>query len=330
MNRHRYIDFHQCLISDRTRTEAYKDAIFQRVKEGDVVADIGAGTGILSIFAVRAGAAKVYAIERTELINAAREIIRQNGMEQRIHLLHGDSSEVELPEKVDVLLSELISEWGFEEHIAKVIEDARSRFLKEDGILIPEHLETSLVPVENHDFYREINFWSERHYEIDFTPLQNYALNRQYSTPLQSEHILAEPKPVISMDFYKDSLNSLEFELRFAVKRSGLLHGFSGWFRSDLTDTIKLGTKPPSKLPSWRNPFFPLAAPVLVKEGDQIAVKILGIPSKYSIQWDWSGEVIREGDGVVGRFHHGALVNAFRYQKIKTSHRRGAESAKEN
>jgi hypothetical protein len=200
------------------------------------------------------------------------------------------------------------------------MEDARTRFLKEDGILIPERLETCLVPVENHDYYREINFWSERHYEIDFTPLQSYALNRQYSTPLRYEHILAGPERVICMDFNNEFLGSLEFEARFTAKRPGLMHGFSGWFRCALTNEIELGTEPPSRLPSWKNPFFPLAAPVPVKEGDEIVVKILGIPAQYSIQWDWSGEVSREGDGVLERFHHGALVNAFRYRKMKEHH----------
>lgn len=323
MNRLRYLDFHQCLISDHVRTEAYKKAIFERVRPGDIVADIGTGTGILSLFAIKAGARQVYAIERTEIIDMARQVARRNGMKEKIHFIHGDSREIELPEKADVLVTELISEWGFEENIAAVLEDARRRFLREGGTVIPARLENFLVPVENREFYRELNFWGEKQYEIDFGPLRSYTFNRQHSTRLLREQMLAGPKKAFSLDFHKDSLDSLDREFRFTVERPADLHGFSGWFRSRLAEETELATSPPQELSSWRNPFFPLHTPLRVAPGDQIQVKISGIPRKSAILWEWSGEVRRTGEhGIrVERFHQGPLVNLVHYRRDRNRRR---------
>ncbi len=315
MNRHRSLDFHLGLVADSVRTESYREALSQSVREGDVVADIGAGTGILSIFAVRAGARKVYAIERTGMIEAAREVIRKNGMEQEIDLIYGDSRKVHLPEKVDLVLTELISEWGVEEEIGRVLEDARCRFLKKGGRLIPEKLETFLAPVENDAFYREIDFWGREHYGIDFTSLRDYSLNRPYSARLEHRHLLAEPERVLSVNFYKDAADPLEFASVFRSDRAGFLHGFSGWFKADLTGRVRLTTEPPAEPSSWRNPFFPLSTPLRVTEGDRISVKISEVPCKGGILWEWSGAVgDREKEK---RFHQGTLVNMIQYRKTR-------------
>jgi protein arginine N-methyltransferase 1 len=62
------------MIRDRPRTLAYMNAIEQNKEKlkDKIVLDIGAGTGILSIFAARAGAKHVYAIEFSETAILAR------------------------------------------------------------------------------------------------------------------------------------------------------------------------------------------------------------------------------------------------------------------
>src|SRR3954464_9999236 len=100
------LSIHRWMLRDEIRNEAYRRAIAQVVKPGQVVLDMGAGTGILSIFAARAGARKVYAVERTAIAEIARRMVKSNGLEGTIEIIEGALEDVDLPEKVDVLISE--------------------------------------------------------------------------------------------------------------------------------------------------------------------------------------------------------------------------------
>lgn len=110
---------HRKMLRDRLRCETYRRAIAETVRPGDVVLDMGAGTGILSIFAARAGARKVYAVERTAIADVAREIVRANGVEDRIDVLQADMETLELSEPVDVIVSEWMGNYGVDENLSR-------------------------------------------------------------------------------------------------------------------------------------------------------------------------------------------------------------------
>jgi predicted RNA methylase len=104
-----YAEFevHRTMIRDRVRTEAFRRAIDSVVRRGDIVLDVGAGSGILSVFAARAGAARVYAVERTSVAVLAEEVAAANGVAEIVQVIHSDILDVEPPERVDVIVSEL-------------------------------------------------------------------------------------------------------------------------------------------------------------------------------------------------------------------------------
>src|SRR5204863_7107587 len=108
------LDEHRQYLSDGTRVTALSAAIERVVKPGAVVVDLGAGTGILGLLACRAGARRVYSIEAGGMIELAREIARANGFEDRIVFVKGLSTQVDLPEKADVLIADQIGRFGFE------------------------------------------------------------------------------------------------------------------------------------------------------------------------------------------------------------------------
>ncbi|MDI6840882.1 MAG: 50S ribosomal protein L11 methyltransferase [bacterium] len=121
---------HKVIIEDKVRCEAYQKAIRQVVKNGNIVADIGTGSGLLAYFAIQAGAGKVYAVEKSEIIEDAKRIAIANGWDDKIVFIKGVSTEVELPEKVDVIVLEVIGYFALEENLLKYISDAKKRFLK--------------------------------------------------------------------------------------------------------------------------------------------------------------------------------------------------------
>ena len=129
----RLLRLHRSLLSDRQRTEGYRRAIFATVKKGDVALDLGTGMGILALFACQAGARKVYAIEARDVIEIAKRACLQNGYQDRVVFLKGLSYRLDLPEKVDVLITETMGNLGLEENILGTVMDARKRFLKRDG-----------------------------------------------------------------------------------------------------------------------------------------------------------------------------------------------------
>ena len=131
------IEVHRSMICDRVRTDAFRRAIDSVVRPGDIVLDVGAGTGNLSLFAARAGAARVYAVERTTVAVMAQELAAANGFEEIVRVIHGDVMDVELPERVDVIVSEWLGGFGIDEGMLVPVIAARDRWLKPGGVMVP-------------------------------------------------------------------------------------------------------------------------------------------------------------------------------------------------
>lgn len=127
-------------LNDRSRTLAALEGIARTVRPGDNVVDIGTGSGILAFAALRAGASHVYAIEPSPAASLAKKLADENGMADRLTLLHGLSQDIELPVACDVMMSELVSQDPFSENMLGVTADARSRFLKPNARIIPARL----------------------------------------------------------------------------------------------------------------------------------------------------------------------------------------------
>lgn len=81
---------------------------FNHFKCFQTVLDVGSGTGILSMFAAKAGASRVIAIECSNIADYAVKIIEANNLSHIISLVKGKVEEVVLPdgiEKVDIIIS---------------------------------------------------------------------------------------------------------------------------------------------------------------------------------------------------------------------------------
>ncbi len=145
------IEVHRTMICDRVRTESFRRAINSVVRPGDIVLDVGAGSGILSMFAARAGAARVYAVERTSIAVLAEQLAAANEVAETVNVIHGDITDIELPEQVDVIVSEWLGGFGIDEGMLAPVIAARDRWLKPGGVMIPRSVTawTGLV----HDRY---------------------------------------------------------------------------------------------------------------------------------------------------------------------------------
>ncbi len=273
------------MLIDEVRMNSFLRAILQTVRPGDVVLDIGSGTGVLACFACLAGAKHVYAIEQGPIIGLAREICARNGLEERITFFNDWSTHIELPEAADVLVTETIGNIGFEEGILCWVLDAKRRLLKENARIVPRFLSMFAVPIESAADYRRVDNWDHYYYTFDFSPLHDLASSNLLWLALTPEMFLSEPASLLSADLAQVEEGDFSAEASYVVKREGTVHGIGGWFTAELAPTVTLSNVPPSKTPSWSHTFMPLEWPLAVEAGDRIHLKIH--TTHNAAQWQW-------------------------------------------
>jgi SAM-dependent methyltransferase len=288
---------HGGMIQDQIRNERYFRAINETVQEGDVVADIGTGTGLLAFFAVKAGARKVYAIEEEDIIEDAQKLAELNNMDDKIVFIQGRSDKIELPEKVDVVTSEIIGYFGLDENLPRFNADARKRFLKTNGKLLPAWLDIYIVPVESTTLWQEnVGFWSKDLLGVDYSPIQNIATSERHLVECENKLTRVAPSfKLIHMDYYTlDDMPALP-TAHFTIQQNCQLHGFIGYFISGLTNDVIVSTAPDEPLTSWKQSFFPVSKIVDLKAGDVLQLDIGSIPAKI-VTWHWDTKILRAGE----------------------------------
>ncbi len=277
-------DFHHSMLADELRTTSFLSAIEATVKPGDIVVDIGTGTGVLSVFAAKAGASRVYAIEQEPIIGIAREIASRNGLSDIITFLEGSSLDIELPEKADVLITETIGNLALDEGIITWITDGRERFLKPEGTAIPLDIDVvaSLVCVPTE--YENIERWSQPLLGLDFLPLGRIARNNIHWVDLSRAEFVTRPVSVFSTDFSHDPEPMSTVVVVEATKDVNV-HGIGVWFRSSLTKDIHITNEAPNTVPSWEHGFLPLDAPISVHRRQMVEMEIGA--SADGANWVW-------------------------------------------
>jgi precorrin-6B methylase 2 len=264
------------MLADNIRVEAYRRAIFQTVRKGDRVVDIGTGTGILAFFALQAGARKVYAIETGPIIEVAKKTARDNGFFDRMDFIQQDSINTEIPDRVDVLVTETCGCLGIDEGIIDTLNDARKRFLKKDGRIIPAKLRLLATPVclqTHHPF----QFLEEHFYGIQTKHIKAVAVNNVYGlNPASSGNPLwlSGPNEIFNVDFHTcEPLKwPLSMETCFKIQQKGDYHGVLVFPEIILAKGVRLSLTRGSRFLSthWEIPFFPVAPQKHLVPGERL------------------------------------------------------------
>jgi len=277
-------DFHSSMLVDRTRTEAFLRATLATVRPGDVVVDIGTGTGVLAMFAAIAGARRVYAIERDPVIELAREVAEVNGYADRIQFIRGESTEVELPERGDVLLTETIGNAGFDEGILAWVTDAQQRLLKPGAHIVPQRLDLCATLLELPLDAAELECLAVPLYSLDFSPLRTVAVNSLVWEDLSPVSVLGEPAIVASVPL-QEPPGAIDATVDVAARRDGTVHAIGLWFDAELAKGVELTNAPPTPAPSWHQGILMLDEPVAVSAGERRSIR-LHVAGDGS-EWGW-------------------------------------------
>jgi len=277
------------MLEDPVRMAAFRDAIFSVVKKGDIVIDLGSGSGILAIWAAQAGAKKVYAIEETDVADITIEMISANGFDHIIEVLKANSQEVTLPEPADVLIAEIVGHFFFEEGIIEYVADVRDRLLKPNARIIPSCGEIFVAPVELGNNFKEISFWKDWE-GLDMTPFAQKAVNTAYIETICESQIIGLPISLFNLNASTWEPGPLQSAGEIAVNRDGMIDAVAGWFTLDLGTGLLLKTGPFDLLTHWKQCIFPLARPYQVQNGDKLNFSVSIEPFEAGSRWNWSLE----------------------------------------
>jgi precorrin-6B methylase 2 len=245
---------HIRMLNDEGRTQNYIEAIRQTVKPGDVVMDLGSGTGVLAVAAAQAGASRVYAIEAGEMAAIAQRLAETNGVGNIVRVVRGRSSRVDLPEKGDVLVTETLGSHPFQEELLASVCDARKRFLKPDARIIPGCIRVkaalSTVSEEflNGRLFREpqLDYWKES-YGIDFGSLAdaNPSLDSTKVTIQNASQWTFGPESVLTeVDLHQLEDVRLQMSARLEGHATEACRGIVVWFEADLGKSFEITTDP--------------------------------------------------------------------------------------
>ncbi len=292
------LEAHEEMLADRVRIDTYHRGIHRNVRKGDVVLDLGTGTGLLAFMASRAGAKTVYAVEHSDFIDLAREIAAHNGF-TNITFVRANSREFTPPEPIDVVLHEQMGDELFNENMLENVIDLRDRVLAPSGRILPSRFRLFVEPFSMRDDMRIRRFWNiELPDGIDLSASEHSPVASRFNTgrndqfwlrPHSVESTVGQPQPILEFD-----LNTIqhpdELPLRHHVERTSstdtIVDGCCVWFEACFDDETTLTTSPLAPVTSWGNRVFRLDQQIARGETLRLDVRLgeLVEPSTWSVQ----------------------------------------------
>lgn len=284
------------MIADAPRMDAYVAALREAIRPESVVVDLGCGPGFFAILACRLGARRVFAIEPSNAIQVGRDAAREYGFSDRIEFIQDLSTRVTLQEQADVIVSDLrgVLPW-FQQSIASII-DARSRFLRPGGILIPRLDRLWAAVVETPARYAEI----VEPWEVDgqgFVLSSGRKLVVNYWTKLRvrQEDLLGQPVLWHELDYQQTEDVNVCKNVSLSVARKGTAHGLSIWFDTELINGVGFSNAPGGAELIYGQGFFPFQQPLEVEDGDRIDVRLEARLIGDDYVWRWDTALVSQG-----------------------------------
>lgn len=289
-NTYAHFGIHYDMLSDKVRTETYRDAILKNsetIKE-KVVLDLGCGTGILSMFSATAGAKKVYALDQSEIIYHAMDIIRENNLQDKIKIVKGRLEDTKLEEKVDIIVSEWMGYFLLFEGMLDSVIYARENCLNPGGLLLPNRCNISLVANGDIDTHKKlIEFWSDV-YGYKMNCMKSEVVREASIDIVASKNIISEPYIVKEVDINTCTTDVMDFTSEFTLKilKDSFFTSIVGYFDTffDLPNSISFSTGPHVTPTHWKQTVFHFRDCKGVKQGDVIHGTIICSRQKTDVR----------------------------------------------
>ena len=276
-------NIHEQMLQDKIRTGTYQKAILENpeIFKDKIVLDIGCGTGILSIFAAKAGAKHVYGIEFADISDYANLIIKQNNLSDKITIIKSKVEEAKLPvEKVDIIISEWMGYFLLYESMLDTVLFARDKWLNKNGYMLPDHASITIAGIEDVDYKKsKTDFWDDV-YGVNMSCFKNTVLAEPIIDVCPPKIINSSCCRILDIDLYTVKKEDLDFSSKYELtfcRDNDYFSGLVAWFDTGFTKLNKkfnLSTSPFQKATHWSQTIFYTKNNLKVNKGDKVTGSI--------------------------------------------------------
>merc|ERR1719452_339209 len=211
------------MLKDEVRTLTYRNSMThnKHLFKDKIVLDVGCGTGILSMFAAKAGAKKVIGVDMSSIVEHARNIVRENGLADKVEIIRGKIEEITLPdgiEKVDIIISEWMGYCLFYESMLDSVLYARDKWLAPNGLMFPDRATLFVTAIEDRQYKDDKIHWWDNVYGFDMSCIRNVAVHEPLVDVVESKQVVATNCLVKEVDLYTVQKADLAFTSPFHLQ----------------------------------------------------------------------------------------------------------------
>jgi len=283
-----HFGIHEEMLKDEVRTCTYRNSMYnnKHLFKDKIVLDVGCGTGILSMFAKKAGAKHVYGIDMSSIIDHAKEIVKANGFENDITLIKGKVEEVQLPvEKVDIIISEWMGYCLLYESMLDTVIWARDKWLVEGGLMFPDKASLFICAIEDKEYKDEKINWWDSVYGFDMSAIRNVALSEPLVDVVEPKQVVSDSCKVKEFDLSTVTVEELAFSAPWEIRcrRDDYVHAFVTYFNVEFSPCHKrtgFSTGPECRYTHWKQTVFYLKDSITANYGENISGELSIVPNK--------------------------------------------------
>lgn len=310
-----HFGIHEEMLKDEVRTLTYRNSMYhnRHLFKDKVVLDVGCGTGVLSMFAAKAGAKKVIGIEMSSIVEYAEKIVKLNKLDHVVTLVKGKVEEVALPEgvdKVDIIISEWMGYCLFYESMLNTVLFARDKWLAPGGLIFPDRATLYVCAIEDRQYKDDkINWWDNVH-GFDMSPIRKVAVAEPLVDVVDPNQVVSNACLIKEVDLYTVKLEDLTFSAPFhlQVRRDDYVHALVTYFNIEFTKSHKklgFSTAPEARYTHWKQTVFYINDSITCNKGEEIYGVFHTKPNKknvrdldFTIDVDFQGELssVRESN----------------------------------
>lgn len=280
------LEEHLGYVSDSLRLKQFTAAFRQLIQAGDRCADLGSGTGVLALLALRAGAGHVHCIEGSGIIEIAREMFFRAGLADHVSFHRSRSQQILLPHRMDVLVCDHVGYFGFDYGIISLLRDARSRFLRAGGTVVPRAIRLEVAAADSERCLKLGRGWSGDSVPTEFHWLTEYSVNTKHALEAEPEELCSDAAELGRIDLEASCPDFMSWQATVRVKRSGHVNGLCGWFHCELAPGIWMTNSPLAGERIDRpQVFLPFREPVHVRAGEALSITVMARADSDIIAW---------------------------------------------